>query len=122
FRTKGNEVSANDPSGALWCAQTTVLPGGGDREGAGAQWASGGSGGHVQSANLAGHVRPEEGAHYVLGFEGRKVLRTRGQVAGPASASRSCAGGVSLFSLTTQSRFLPFDCAQGRNDNLWRLE
>src|SRR5580704_2902262 len=47
IRNKGNEASVNDPSGALWRAQTTVLSRSGDREGAGAQWASGGSGGHI---------------------------------------------------------------------------
>ena len=43
IRTKGNEVSVNDPSGALWRAQTTVLSRRSDRERTRAQRSSRGS-------------------------------------------------------------------------------
>src|SRR5208282_1585875 len=53
----------NDSTGALWCAQTTVLSSGGDREGTRSQWPSGGSGGNIQSTHQSGYFRPETGAH-----------------------------------------------------------
>jgi hypothetical protein len=113
FRNKGNEVSVNDPTGALWRAQTTVLSRSGDREGAGAQWASSGSGGHVQSTDESCDGRLEAGAHHVLGFEGRAVLGAHDEAAGDAytgggneCASDACTGRVVQFS-SSNCRFPP---------------